>query len=83
MIITMNLINDLIKRRDNFSYKAQNITSIKLTDFIEKNKQKIILYGSWLFPITIGIVFSVLFSSIAYNDILAKTNEDRIIPWLF
>jgi len=79
MMITMKIISNLIKRRDN----SLNITSIKLTDFIKKNKQKIILYGAWLFPITIGIIIGVFLGSIAYNEILAKTDEDRIIPWLF
>lgn len=83
MVITMNVLSDLIKKRDSFSYKSQNIVSVRLSIFIEKNKQNIILYGAWLFPITIGIIFSFLFSSTAYNNILAKSDEDRIIPWLF
>ena len=83
MMITMNIISNLIQIYDSFYHKSHNIISVKLIEFIKENKQKIILYGAWLFPITIGISIGAFLGSIAYNKILAKTNEDRIIPWLF
>lgn len=78
-----SFIVDVLAHRETFSYRRHNIVSVKLDSFIENNRKRIEQYGAFLFPLTICMMISIFFSSQIYREILTKSDEDRIIPWLF